>query len=425
MESYNLVSFLGLFALIGLAYLLSAHRSKVSWKMVAWALGLQLLFGLFVFLLPQGRQLFWLLNSLVVQVLGVSGEGIRFLFGPLALGPGQEGSLGFILAFQTLPSIIFFSALVAILYYLKVMPWVIRVFAKLFTKTLGISGAEGVSVASNIFVGVESTLTIKPHLAKMTASELCTILTAGMATVASNILALYVFTLQGVFPAIAGHLISASFISAPAAVLMAKLLLPETGQPETLGLAIHPHYDRDSGFFEAVINGAQSGVQLILGIGALLVAVLGLVALANLGLGALGSLAGLDLTLQTLLGYLFYPFSLLVGIPLEDAVAISRILGERLVVTEVVSYQDLAQLAQSGQMLHPRSLVIASYVLCGFAHFASLAIFVGGAAALAPERTKAIAQVGLRALLAATLACLMTGAIAGTFYNHTSLLLAG
>ena len=425
MESYNLVSFLGLFGLIGLAYLLSAHRAKISWKMVAWALGLQLLFGLFVFLLPQGRQLFWLLNGLVVEVLGVSGEGVRFLFGPLALGPGQEGSLGFILAFQTLPAILFFSALVAILYYLRVMPWVIRVFAKLFTKTLGISGAEGVSVASNIFVGVESTLTIKPHLAKMTPSELCTVLTAGMATVASNILALYVFTLQGVFPAIAGHLISASIISAPAAVLMAKLLLPETGEPETLGLTIHPHYDRESSFFEAVINGAQAGVQLILGIGALLVAVLGLVALVNLGLGALGDLAGLDLKLQTLLGYLFYPFSLLVGIPLEDAVQISRIIGERLVVTEVVSYQDLAQLAQSGQMVHQRSLVIASYVLCGFAHFASLAIFVGGAAALAPERTKAIAGVGLRALLAATLACLMTGAIAGTFYNQTSLLLAG
>ncbi|OGG93318.1 MAG: nucleoside transporter [Candidatus Lambdaproteobacteria bacterium RIFOXYD12_FULL_49_8] len=419
MESYNWVSLAGLFVLVALGWALSNNRKAVDFRLVLWALGLQLLIGAFVFLFPPGRELFWHLNNGVVTLLSVSGEGTRFLFGNLAIPPGQEGSLGFILAFQTLPAIIFFSALMAILYQWGVLPALIRVLAKVMTKTLRISGVEGMIAATNIFVGVEAGLTIKPHLAKATQSELTLILAAGMATVASNILALYVFTLQGVFPAIAGHLISASIISAPAAILMAKLLVPETGVPQTKGQDIKPHYEKADNLFGAIIEGSQNGVKLIVGIASLLIAVLGLVALVNLFLGFGG------LSLQQLLGYLFYPLTLLMGVPFEDASIMASIIGERLVVTEVVSYMDLAKAMETGVIHHQRSLVIGSYALCGFAHFASLAIFVGGTAALAPERTKDLSAIGLRALLAATLACLMTGAIAGIFYNQTSLLLAG
>ncbi|MDT8445448.1 MAG: nucleoside transporter C-terminal domain-containing protein [bacterium] len=425
MSGYNLVSLVGLLGLIALAWVFSTNRRAVDKRLVLWALGLQLLFGLVVFVIPQGRQFFWWLNGVVVQLLSVSQAGTSFLFGPLAAGPGSEGSLGFILAFQTLPAIIFFSALVALLYYIGFMPMLVKLFARIFAKTMGISGAESLSVASNIFVGVESAVTIKPHLPKMTASEFCTVLTAGMATVASNILALYVFTLQDVFPAIAGHLISASIISAPAAVLMSKILLPETEKPETQGEKVNPHYEKESNLFEAVINGAQNGVQLIVGVAALLIAVLGLVALLDLIFGGVSGWLGLPLTLRDLLGHLFYPLVLLMGIPTGDAAQVAAIVGERLLLTEVVSYQDLAQAMKLGQITDPRSLVITSYALCGFAHFASMAIFVGGISALVPERTKAISQVGLRALVAATMACLATGAVAGIFYNQSSLLLGG
>ncbi|MDX2471282.1 MAG: nucleoside transporter C-terminal domain-containing protein [SAR324 cluster bacterium] len=427
MEPYNLVSLLGLAFFVGLAWVFSSNRKAINWKLVTVGITIQLALGLFVFVIPQGRELFWNINNLVVKLLSVSTKGAEFVFGPLAVPPGGQGSMGFFLAFQTLPSVIFFSALVSVLYFLKVMPFLIRIFAKIFTKTMGISGAESVAVASNIFVGVESALTIKPHLKAMTKSELCTLLTAGMATVASNVLAFYVFSLQEFFPAIAGHLVSASIISAPAAIVLSKIILPETETPETLGEDIHPQYEQDSNIFEAIIKGAQSGLSLIAGIIALLIAVLGLVALFDLGLSGIGSFVGLkamgfELSLSNIFGYLFYPLTLAMGVPMVDAVAISRIIGERLVLTEFVAYMDLAKAIKEGAIHDPRSLVIASYALCGFAHFASLSIFIGGISALAPSKTKELSEVGLRALLAASLACLMTGSIAGTFYLEGSIL---
>ncbi|HKQ32122.1 MAG TPA: nucleoside transporter C-terminal domain-containing protein, partial [Thermodesulfobacteriota bacterium] len=228
---------------------------------------------------------------------------------------------------------------------------------------------------------------------------------------------------------IAAHLVSASILSAPASLVMSKLVLPEDSVPETLGISVEPYYDREGSLFEAVINGAESGVKLIVGIVALLVAVLGLVALLNLATGSLGAhvnnLTGIniDWSLEGLLGYLFYPFVLVTGVPVADAYQISKIVGERAVVTEVVSYQDLARVMKEGVLTDPRSPVLAAYALCGFAHVASMAIFVGGAAALAPGRKKDIASVGLRSLIAATLACLMTACIAGVFYMGTSALL--
>ncbi|UCD53583.1 MAG: hypothetical protein JSW27_13205, partial [Phycisphaerales bacterium] len=432
----NLVSFAGIFILIGFAWVLSRDRARINFRVIGWGIGLQLLVGAFIFLVPAGAKLFLVVNDAVVKVLDSAGAGARFVFGPLALGPGQIGdggeeSLGFILAFQGFPTIIFFSALIAILYYVRVMPLLIKAFAWVFTRLMRISGAESLVAASNIFVGVESMLTAKPYLPRMTRSETCTILTAGMATVASNVLALYVFSLRDQFPTIAGHLISASLLSAPAALVMSKLLLPESEAPETLGMVVEPHYEKDANLFEAIINGANAGVRMIVGIAALLIAVLGLVALLDLGLGSLGDLINPwfgwegQWSLRALFGYAFYPVGLALGVPPEDAGHVARIVGERTIVTEVAAYNDLALAMKDGLLVHPRSAVITTYALCGFAHIASMAIFVGSLCALAPQRAKDIGPVAVRALIAATLACLMTGCVAGTFFTNESILLGG
>ncbi len=434
MELYNLVSLAGIFILIGFAWLCSCDRRILNWRLIAWGIGLQLLFALFVFQVPAGASIFLFINDVVVKILNSAAAGTQFLFGRLALPPDAtsesgETSLGFILAFQALPTVIFFAALVGALHYLRVIPWLIRGFAHIFTRLMRLSGAEALCVSSNIFVGIESALTIRPHLNEMTRSELCTILAAGMGTIASSMLALYVFVLRAEFPTIAGHLISASILSAPAAVVMAKILLPEAATPTTLGIKIEPHYERENNLMEAIINGANSGLRLLVGIGALLLAFLGLTAMIDLFLGWGGSWLNsglgwnIDFSLRGLLGYLFYPFTLIIGVPPSDAVAIAKIIGERTVATEVQSYQDLAKLLAQDVLKHPRSAVITAYALCGFAHVASLAIFVGGIAALAPKRTKDLSELGFRALLAATLGCLMTAAVAGTFFNEGSILI--
>ena len=430
---YNLVSFAGIFVLMGVAWLLSADRRVVNWRVVIWGTGLQILLALFIFVVPAGSKVFVFVNDAVVKVLDSASAGTRFLFGRLALPPGTVGeggeeSLGFILAFQALPTIVFFSSLMAALYFLGVMPRLVRFFAKLFTRFMRISGAESLSVSSNIFVGVEANMTVLPHLGSMTRSEFCTILSAGMATTASNVLAVYVFLLQKQFPAIAGHLVSASVLSAVSAIVMSKLILPETEKPATLGVDVSPHYDRESSIIEAIIYGANEGMKMIAGIAALLLAFLGIVALVDLFLtgtfGRIDQMMGvsIDWSLKGLLGYLFYPFTLAIGVPYSDAFEVSRLIGERVVLTEVKAYQDLAALLAAGTLSSPRSAVIAAYALCGFAHVASLAIFVGGTAALVPHRTKDLSAVGLRALAAATLACLMTAAVAGTCYTGSTVL---
>jgi len=434
METYNLVSLAGIFVLLGLAWLFSSKKKQMNWRLIIWGVCLQLFFAFFIFVVPAGAKIFLLINDLVIKVLDSASAGTRFLFGRLALPPGTTGengepSLGYFLVFQGLATIIFFASLMGILYYLKIMPFLIRGFAYIFTTLMRISGAESLCASSNIFVGAESSLTIRPHLKKMTRSELATILTASMATVASNVMAIYVFNLQDYFPAIAGHLVSASILSAPAALVMSKIILPETEKPETLGRHVKPEYTRESNILEAIINNAYAGVKLIVGICALLLAFLGLVALADVILGGIGNwinqLLGLniDWTLKGLLGYLFYPVTLIIGVPPQDAVEIAKIIGERSVVTEIPAYQDLSALLRLNLLQHARSAIICTYALCGFAHVASLAIFVGGLSALAPSRTRDLSSVGPRALLAATLACLMTAAVAGTFFNQSSILL--
>lgn len=429
MEWYNLVSFVGLFVLIGFAWVISADRNRTNWRVVWWGVGLQLVFGMFVFVvvarLPENLNPFLVMNDVVNAVLDSAQAGAEFCFGDLA----KSDKSGFILAFQALPTIIFFSALMSILYFFRIMPWVIKGFARLFTRLMRVSGAESVCAAGNIFVGIESALSIRPHLSTMTRSELCTVLTAGMSTVASNVLALYVIALRGHFSSIAAHLISASILSAPAALAMSKILLPEKQRPETLGLNVEPHYKRESNVFEAVINGANAGVKLIAGIVALLIAVLGLVALVDLFLQWTGGVLRLppsveaNWSLSGILGYVFYPFALVIGIPVADAGEVASLIGMRAIETEVPAYFALGELIADGVLRHPRSYVIAAYGLCGFAHVASMAIFIGGVSALAPSKTRVLSEVGFRALIAATLACLMTACVAGTFFADNSILL--
>ena len=422
----QLISLSGFFVFAALAWVFSTNRRRVNWRTIAGGLLLQLLLGFLVFRLPLSRQVFIQLNDLVMGVLEASKAGTSFLLGPLAAGPGETGSIGFILGFQALPIAIFFSALVAALYHLRVLQPVVRLFARLFHRTLGISGAESLCGASNLFVGVESALVVRPYLASMTRSELLMMLTCGMATVASTTLGIYVSFLGGIFPQIAGHLISASVISIPAAAVIAKLLLPETETPETIKAV--PREDestRSGNLMSALIVGAMDGLKLIAGISALLIAGLGLVSLLDKVLLAISRWAALSqpISITRVLGWIFYPFTALLGIAREDLAEASRLLGERVVLTEVIPYQELASLAAAGQWKDPRTIVILSYALCGFAHFASAAIFVGGASALAPTRRDELATIGLQALFAATLTTLMTGCVAGIFSTGSEVLL--
>ena len=423
----HLISLAGFFAFAAIAWLCSANRRKVNWRTVAWGMGLQLVIGALVFRLPFSRQIFERLNTAALALLDVSKAGSNFVLGPLGAGPGQEGSIGFIFAFQALPIAIFFSSLAAALYHLGILQIIVRLFAKLFHRTMGISGAESLCGAANIFVGVESALVVRPYIEKMTRSELLSVLTTGMATAASTTLGLYVLMLSRTFPQIAGHLLSASIIAIPAAVVMAKLLLPETETPETGGAV--PKDDesaRSSNLMSAIIEGANDGLKLAVGIGTLLVAGLGFVALADklLGLVPTGWMGLAEpLSITKILSWVFYPLAALLGIAKADLAEASRLLGERVILTEVFSYQDMAGMIASGQLADPRTVVILSYALCGFTHVASIAIFVGGTAALAPSRRDDLASLGWRALVAATLATLMTGCIAGIFSDGTGVVM--
>ena len=426
MSVLNLISLLGLFGLAGLAWAVGGFRRPVPWRTVFGSGLLMLALGAVVFLLPQTRLLLLGVNELVVALLGASRVGAEFLFGPLVLNPGEttpagEPSVGFVLAAQVLPAVIFFAALMAACYHLGLIQPVIRLFARLFQKTLQLSGAEAVAGASNIFVGVESATTVRPYLTGMTRSELLTLLTCAMSTVASTTLALYVFFLKDTFPQIAGHLISASFLSIPAAVLVSKLILPETGKPETLG-ALPPIAESQlhGNTMAALSAGSWDGLKLAAGISTLLIAVLGLVGIVDLALekatAPLSVWLGEPLNLERILGWLFTPLAWLLGLESSDLPGAAQLLGKRIVLTEVVAYQQLGEMA-SAKALSPRALLVLSYALCGFAHVASMGIFVGGIAALVPSRRNDLAALAFRALAGSTLATLMTGALAGFFYH--------
>jgi len=411
MDRYNLVSLLGVLGIMLIAWALSTKRRKMNFRLIFWGLSLQFGLGAVVFLLLGPIGALDQVGAAVNSFFDAAMEGTGFVFGPLA-----DKSQGFILGLHALPAVIFFSALMSLLYYWRVMPMLIRAFAWVFTRLMRISGAESLCASANTFVGVESAATVRPHLAKMTRSELTTILAAGMATVAATTLFIYVGFLQEAFPMIAAHLISASILSAPAAIVLSKILVPETDQPETMGKRIELHYEKQSGAIEAIITGAMAGVKLLVGIVALLIAFLGIVGVVNLILGAV-SPGGHQFSLEGGLAHVMRPIAILIGVPPEDSMLAGKLLGQRAIVTEIPAYINLKTAIESGAIRNPRTVVVLAYSLCGFAHVASMAIFVGGISALVPERRKDLAAVGPRALLAATLACLMTGAVAGAFYQ--------
>lgn len=414
---YRLISLSGFFLVASLAWA-TGNRQKINTKTILGSVALAWMLGVLTFWVSWSRTALHWVNNVLVSILTASQEGALFLFGPLAIGPGkalQDGtpSIGFVLAFQVLPSVIFFSAIISGLYYLGIMQAVVRFFAQIFYRLLALSGAESLSAAANIFVGIESSLTIQPYLMKMTRSELLTLMTCMMATVASTVMGIYVIALRDIFPEIAGHLVSASLISIPCAVITSKLSLPEQETPETMGKLPQTitSPDKSGNFMVALVEGGAQGVKMAVGIATVLIVVLGLEALADL---TLAEGFGKNLSLQNLLGWLTMPFSALLGLRPEEWQLAGQILGSRFVETEVSAYFALAGAQGANPApFTPRSVIILTYALCGFVHLASMGIFIGGLTALVPSRARDITVMGGRALWTAFLATILTGGIAG------------
>lgn len=427
----RVTSAFGIIFLVAIAWTFSRDRRKIPWRTVIPGLLLQLVIALFFLQSRFGGYLFHYLNIFVVNILSHGRKGAELVFGGLAVPPGETGSggeesLGFFLFFQGFPIIIFVASLMAALYYLRIMPRIVELFAWVFSRVLKLSGAESLVASNNIFVGIESVFAIRPFLLKLTQSELHLLLTAGMATIASSVLGFYTLILKAEIPGIAGHLISASLLSAPAAVVMSKVLYPEKEKPLTLGMRVRLTRDLYAGeesspssLLDAMVQGAMEGVKLIIGICALLIAFLGILSLLNSLVGGAGGWMGINgLSFEKILGWIFYPISILCGVNPRDAMTVSNLWGLRSVATEVPAYVQLAGQIKAG--LDPRSAVIAAYGLCGFAHVAAMAIFVGGTSVLVPERRKDLVRLGPSALLAASLACFQTAAIAGLCLSATS-----
>lgn len=375
--------------------------------------------------MPGSREVLVFVNDVIIAALDSSTKGAVFLFGPLALSPGQttptgEPSVGFILAAQVLPAVIFFASLMAMFHHWRLIDPVVRFFGRIFHRTLGLSGAEALSGSVHIFFGVETAAAVRPYLSRMTKSELLVVLSTNLATVASTTLAIYVVFLREAFPQIAGHLVSASLLSIPCAVLAAKLVLPETDVPETAG-AVPPmaHDETHSSVMAALAAGAWDGLKIAAGIATILIAVLGVVGILDALLTrVVGSVLGSaePLTIAGILGRAFTPLAWLLGIEPANVGDAGRLLGQRVILTEVVSYQEFGVLAEAGR-LSPRTILILSYALCGFAHVGGMGIAVAGFGALAPDRREDMAALAFRALAVATLATLLTGAVAGAFYH--------
>ena len=410
----RLVSLLGLFVMVGLAWLMSSHRSKVSMRIVVGGLFLQLVFALLILRTPQGEQLFRVIGVFFNSVLNYVEEGSLFLFeihprvDDPPTTPGQTLIRTF--AFGVLPTIVFFSSLMSVLYHLGVMQWVVQFFAWVMRKTLGTSGAETLSAAANIFVGqTEAPLVIRPYISAMTLSELNVVMVGGFATIAGGVMAAYVS-----MGADAGHLMTASVISAPAALLIAKIMLPETETPKTIEVHSKITSGKNVNVIEAVAEGATAGMKLAFNVGAMLIAFVALVAMVNGVVGWLGGWWGYtgDATwsLEKGFGYVFAPFAWLMGIPASESFEAGQLLGTKMVVNEFLAY---AQLGEMKSQLSPRTFTILTYALCGFANFSSIGIQLGGIGGIAPERRSDLARLGLRAMLGGTLAAFMTACVAG------------
>ena len=400
----RLSGLVGLALILAIGILLSHNRRAIRWRVIAWGLGLQLLFAIFVLRIPAGQALFRWLGNLVTGILGYSYIGSEFVFGELGK---QHSSLGVIFAFQLLPAIIFVSALFAILYYLGIMQLVVRAFALVMSRVMGASGAESLNVAASIFMGqTEAPLTIRPFLGRMTRSELMTVMTSGMAHISGSIMVAYI-----AFGIEARHLLTAVIMTAPGTIMMAKLFEPETEVPETYGKVTLDMPKQDVNLLDAAARGTGEGLQLMLNVIAMLVSFVALVALLNGGFAAVHRYVDwFPANLQTVLGWVFRPIAWAMGVPWHDSGVIGSLLGTRMVLNEFIAY---AQLGPMKGQLDPRSFTIASFALAGFANFSSVGIQLGGIGALVPNRKHDLARLGLRAMLAGTLANFLSATIAG------------
>ena len=401
----------GFGGILAFAYALSTNRQAIRGQVVAWGLGLQALFALLVLKTDAGQRTFQWLGDRMRQLLEYSAVGATLVFGPLgdravwtrvmtgALGEAGA-QYGVIFAFQILPTIIFIAALFAILYYLGVMQLVVRLFAVVMNRLMGASGAESLNVAASIFMGqTEAPLTIRPYLGRMTQSELMTVMTSGMAHISGGIMAAYIAF--GIEPK---HLLTAVIMTAPGTLMMAKMFVPETAVPETLGTVRLDIERTDVNIIDAAGRGTSEGLHLAMNVGAMLISFMALVALVNAVLGLAG------VTLQQILGWVFAPVAWSLGVPWRDAAVVGNLLGTRMVLNEFIAFAQLGPLKET---LDPRSFTIATFALCGFANFSSIGIQIGGIGALVPERRHDLARLGLRAMLAGTLANFMTAIIVG------------
>jgi CNT family concentrative nucleoside transporter len=409
----RLTGILGILTMLGLAFLFSTNRGAIRGKTVAWGLALQLTFAVFVLKVEVGRAIFQKAGDVVNRLLSYSSFGSQFVFGDLGK-PG--GRLGFYIAFQVLPTVIFIAAFFAILYHYGIMQFVVRQAARVMTRFMGASGAESLNVAASIFMGqTEAPLTIRPFLPEMTRSELMTVMTSGMAHVSGGIMAAYIAF--GVEPK---HILSAVIMTAPGAIVISKMLVPETETPKTAGRVLMNEEEvaaeKQENLLGAIARGTTDGLHLALNIAAMLISFLALVALANGILGGIhNGLAHLGIdwfpsSLETILGTLFAPVAWIVGVPWRDCATVGNLLGTRMALNEVVAY---SMLGPQRAMLDPRSFTIATFALCGFANFGSIGIQIGGIGALAPNKRGELARLGFRAMLAGTMANLMSAAIAG------------
>lgn len=426
----RLRSLVGLVCLLLMAWALSTDHSKIPWRVILWGVGLQFLFGLFILKTATGEAIFDTAGLVVTELLGFTKDGATFVFGNLVdqtvpvgvigqdgfeAAPGQVAETGAAFAFFVLPTIIFFSSLMTVLYHLGIMQWLVRGFALVMQRTMGTSGAETLSAAGNIFVGqTEAPLLVKPFIERMTNSELMAVMTGGFATVAGGVLAVYIGWMITYFPDVAGHMIAASVMSAPAALAVSKLMHPETERPETHG-GVEIAVDRpDVNVVDAAARGASEGLHLALNVGAMMIAFIALIFLINGILGWIGGLAGFDaLSLEWILGWILAPLAWLMGVPWVDAHAVASLLGVKTVLNEFIAYLQLAGSIGAGTTMEPRSIIIATYALSGFANFGSIAVQIAGIGGIAPSRRQDLSRLGLRAMIGGTIAAFMTATVAG------------
>ncbi len=399
------MSLVGLLTMIAIGYAFSSNKKSIRWKTVLSGIALQIFLGLIILKTETGAKVFELARVGFQGFLNYTNEGSSFIFGGLT----DPTKYGFIFFTMVLPTILFMSAVMSVLYHIGVMQFVIRFMAKIMMVLMGTSGTESLAAAANVFAGqTEAPLVVKPYIRGMTRSELLCLMTGGMATVAGGVLAAYVG-----FGIDAGHLLAASVMSAPAAMVCAKLLIPETEVSDTGGDVKVDLRTSYTNVIDAAASGASEGLKLALNVGAMLLAFIALIALMNGILSMVGGWFGFPaLSLELIMGYLFAPIAFLMGVPSGDLLQVGSLLGKKLILNEFVAYLDLKDMLAT---LSPRSIVLSTYALCGFANFSSIAIQVGGIGVLAPERRSELAELGLRSLLGGTLACLMTACVAGLF----------